>query len=316
MFSILRSLFTSFLGIQDTHTNESPTMSFETDLGPFEPDICDVVVVKQMLVSTGQIPIEIVDEIIDFAQYWPHVSATSEAVVARGSTPKQDVFVLRTPPLRAAAAESSRSHERLSSPLPTFRAKHPVREIVWTLKSHDQGWSGEPPDTHGTYRCSHTWFDACIDRPLPNFFLSPSVTEATYSDSLLHKPAPLPSDPRPDDRSPQVQAEILRDAGFATVQPPIFPAEEGLEGDYHLQHNVQSKAQPTEHRIVWSYLDNMDPATSGQELSDVGKGSRSGDGTFVRCLQAGDCIALWARARYPAWSNFLDSASVSVYFAI
>jgi hypothetical protein len=38
------------------------------------------------------------------------------------------------------------------------RTKHPVRKIVFTIKSHDQGWGGEHFENRD-YEGSYTWFD-------------------------------------------------------------------------------------------------------------------------------------------------------------
>lgn len=37
------------------------------------------------------------------------------------------------------------------------RTEYPVRKIVFTIKSHDQGWGGEHFDQE--YKGSYTWFD-------------------------------------------------------------------------------------------------------------------------------------------------------------
>jgi len=47
---------------------------------PYEPSILDVIVVKAMLTKTlhtrslHKLPPELVDSIVDFAEYWPHTS--------------------------------------------------------------------------------------------------------------------------------------------------------------------------------------------------------------------------------------------------
>jgi hypothetical protein len=46
---------------------------------------------------------------------------------------------------------------------PTPRLVNPVRKVVFKIKSHDQGWGGDP-DAKGTYKASWTWFDAGLER--------------------------------------------------------------------------------------------------------------------------------------------------------
>jgi hypothetical protein len=38
---------------------------------------------------------------------------------------------------------------------------HPVRKVVFTITSKDQGWSSSP-GSHGTYENSWTWFEAVV----------------------------------------------------------------------------------------------------------------------------------------------------------
>jgi hypothetical protein len=45
----------------------------------------------------------------------------------------------------------------------TPKGEFPCRKIVFTLKSHDQGWGGSFGDK-GTYRGSFTWFDVGLER--------------------------------------------------------------------------------------------------------------------------------------------------------
>lgn len=41
--------------------------------------------------------------------------------------------------------------------------EHPCRKIVFSMRSRDQGWSGDRAN-HGTYKASWTWFDAGLER--------------------------------------------------------------------------------------------------------------------------------------------------------
>ncbi len=40
-----------------------------------------------------------------------------------------------------------------------LKGDHPCRKIVFTIKSHDQGWGGGR-ENRGTYKGSYSWFDA------------------------------------------------------------------------------------------------------------------------------------------------------------
>lgn len=64
----------------------------------YSPTIKDVFCVKATL--RVKLPLEIIDAIIDFAEYWPHVtSRMKERMVISGSSSKEDIDCLRTPPL-------------------------------------------------------------------------------------------------------------------------------------------------------------------------------------------------------------------------
>lgn len=77
---------------------------------PFQdPTVEDVFRVKAILQAATPLPLEIVDTIIDHAEYWPRTTSfTQLSVSARGSTYKEDVFVV---------CSSRPSHLRESLPL-------------------------------------------------------------------------------------------------------------------------------------------------------------------------------------------------------
>ncbi|MCJ1426225.1 hypothetical protein MMC29_004128 [Sticta canariensis] len=49
----------------------------------------------------------------------------------------------------------------LSTPALTARSARLLREVVFTIRSHDQGWSSFP-EHHGTFENSWTWFEAVV----------------------------------------------------------------------------------------------------------------------------------------------------------
>jgi hypothetical protein len=81
-------------GTQATKSPKTP----DTEGSAHEPTIADVLVVKAMLTKGLSLPIEIIDTIVDLAEYWPHTTAkASLAPIARGNSPrgKEDVLVVR-----------------------------------------------------------------------------------------------------------------------------------------------------------------------------------------------------------------------------
>ena len=53
-----------------------------------EPSIVDVIVVKAMLTKALSLPPEIIDRIVDLAEYWPHTTTelNGTTVIARGNS--------------------------------------------------------------------------------------------------------------------------------------------------------------------------------------------------------------------------------------
>jgi hypothetical protein len=79
-------------GKQATESPKTP----DTEGSAHEPIIADVLVVKAMLTKGLSLPVEIIDTIVDLAEYWPHTTAeTSSAPMAHGSSTKENVFVVR-----------------------------------------------------------------------------------------------------------------------------------------------------------------------------------------------------------------------------
>ena len=130
----------------------------------WQPAIVDVLKMRNILVkaSMNGLPLELINTIFDYAEYWPHVSASKrKPIVARGNSSHQDVLIIRTPPI-CALATAGCEDDSLGLPEPTLL--HPVRKVVFRLRSHDQGYSSEAQDTRGTYQASYTWFDTEIDK--------------------------------------------------------------------------------------------------------------------------------------------------------
>jgi hypothetical protein len=51
-------------------------------------------------------------------------------------------------------------------------------------------------------------------------------------------------------------------------------------------------------------------------LEGMGRGSETGNGDFVRSLQIGDVVTVWARARFPGWANLVEELRVDMYWAV
>ncbi|KAG7090462.1 hypothetical protein E1B28_009578 [Marasmius oreades] len=128
-------------------------------LGPrdFSPSENDVVQVRFVLLNF--LPRELVDIIIDEAEYW------CRACIGE-----------RNEKLKILACPYNQHDARLcyllTQPIPgndnlEERRPRKVRKVVFNTKSHDQGWGGPPTEEleeYGPYHGSFTWFEAGIVR--------------------------------------------------------------------------------------------------------------------------------------------------------
>lgn len=258
----------------------------------------------------SKLPAELVDKIIDDASYWLHSSVYLERCltvpVRREGGSVEDVMYMRTLPLGIRGTDgdfnllekdfedgSAWTKElRLGGPddllYSTTTLSHPCRKIVFQLWSNDQGWGGER--SNGPYKASYTWFDVGIEKAQTSIFTNNTVDWPAY---LLFKE--------------EVDAfPIQRD-----VTKPFLPS------DTTLQKNAMAIKYTTKHAVVWHFLDSFDKESAvAIEAGKLGRGPGTLDGKFVRNMQVGDCITLWARARFPGWENCVKKAKITVYWAV
>ncbi|KAI9812764.1 MAG: hypothetical protein M1827_004520 [Pycnora praestabilis] len=222
------------------------------------------------------------------------------------------------------------------------RGRHPCRKIVFQIWSHDQGWSGEDRNTHGTYHPSYTWMDVhaestsvkvdnsheSLEDPLTgeadkgskivSVIESYIPWENRYHHLYNDRPPRPPRPPRPSRSS---------SSGFESIEPFKMSFHPKLAKDqpFHpflppqtrLQSNLQSTETTTHHTITWSYDDGIDEDDlEADGFFASGRGKRTLDGAFVRSLDVGDCVTLWARARFPGWSNTVEAAKIEVFWAV
>ncbi|SJL09037.1 uncharacterized protein ARMOST_12413 [Armillaria ostoyae] len=113
------------------------------------PSDGDVISVK--LILNSYLPVEIIDDILDLAQYWARIRERrridlgAKTVLAGETFPKAEWCYLVSPPIPQDAK---------------------VRLVKFVIESCDQGVGGEP-EHRGTYEGSWTWFEAAIIRGEP-----------------------------------------------------------------------------------------------------------------------------------------------------
>ncbi len=71
--------------------------------------------------------------------------------------------------------------------------------------------------------------------------------------------------------------------------------------------------------ITWRYDDDVDADDDQAKAANDNAIARKGsglNGAFVRQLEVGDCIALWAKGVEGPWMNVIDRVKISVYWAV
>lgn len=209
------------------------------------------------------------------------------------------------------------------------RDAHPCRKIVFHIKSHDQGWGGGHGDK-GTYRGSFTWFDVGRERvkavDMDTFPLVPedsAYTELRNRLNTSHFEQRIGGENErqhlrwdveavdPLFRSPR-DGESMDDYMRNAKQDHPF-----LPHDKSIQKNLTAVRETQEYEIVWRWNDDIDPNSQDAEaLEGVGRGKATSNGEFVRGLELGDIVTVWARARFPGWSNNIEEARMDIYWAV
>ncbi|KAE8150986.1 hypothetical protein BDV25DRAFT_153494 [Aspergillus avenaceus] len=137
------------------HSAESDSPEQEEEYNPSLEDVLKTRYILRWKTTPEGLPAEIVDIIIDSAEYWPSVEvATNDA---SHITQDKDRVVVRTTPLCYDASTLGDSPRILA-----HRTAHPCRKIVFSISSHDQGFGGGGP--RGSFTHSYTWFDTELVR--------------------------------------------------------------------------------------------------------------------------------------------------------
>ncbi|KAI2639409.1 hypothetical protein GGS21DRAFT_538133 [Xylaria nigripes] len=275
----------------------------------------DCVEVKSILAKATLFPPEVVDIVMDFAEYWAcSVASIDFSMTASGcreiygSSANENQFILRTKPLGLTAWHSSDNDLlRKSAPAlklekeypreelerfvdgPPLALAHPFRKVVFDIVSRDQGW--------GSDSNSWTWFDAGIDRFDKGHVCSNRI--ANSSELTPTACAVRPIWPTLHENESKYNHELL----------PV--------ANHKIQCNQLKQKDWQHHHVEWSWTDDVDPESSAsQELDEIGRGSGTGDGSFVRNLKVGDMVTIWGRARFPGWTNRVQRAEIRVYWAL
>ena len=210
---------------------------------------------------------------------------------------------------------------------PTPKLVHPVRKIVFTTKSKDQGWSStRNRGDKGEYEASWTWFEAGLERfDKEQICESSSPLVGRFRLTRAGEPH-CPPDLRYN--SPKAPAPSLPLCALRSIQPTVQPNDKDGEYEYHqpllpsdeytVQRNKTANKQWQYNVVTWSWEDNVDPESEeAKELEkDKGRGKATATGEFVRSLKLGDVITIWGKARFPGWANQVEKVKIDIYWAV
>ncbi|RPB06631.1 hypothetical protein P167DRAFT_580246 [Morchella conica CCBAS932] len=103
----------------------------------------DVLIVRKMLRTALGLPVKSVDRILDLSEYWVMTEVERE----------EYKFIEEHDELIPYISLQIKSHLRF-----------PVRKIIFTIRSHDQGWTTRDDSSNGqgSYHASLTWFEAAV----------------------------------------------------------------------------------------------------------------------------------------------------------
>jgi hypothetical protein len=255
-----------------------------------EPSPTDIATVKNYMVRAGNLPTEIVDKIMDEAEYWTCSTITVSYDGGReiyGATQSQDQFLMRTDPIGLASLSLDDHRNQVTRarrvqsefPLETLQGlagepilEHPCRKVVFDISSHDQG-SCTYPDA-GNW----TWFSAGVER----FDRASAPAERANGD--LEK----------------IPIDAVLDT-ISAIWPSVGSGGNGYHHDLPPQHghcikyNNQADGNTQHHHIEWLWTD------------DTG---------FVNNLKLGDIITVWGHARFQGWVNHIEEVTVKVLWAV
>lgn len=332
----------------------------------YNPSPVDIGIVRIMLARAMKIPPTLIDEIFEHAEYW--ASSSNEVdfnlehqapMTISGSRQRENTFLLRSFPigLTGIRAKQDLSEELAydlneAKPLP-LQAEHepsyfaeladyptpklvsPVRKIVFSMRSHDQGWASGDRAWKGTYKGTWTWFEAGLERFDKEQTCDPLCTYDVRHKSQTTTASPLPVcalraihpeiEPAPPKaKEPEDDTQRKLDTEDSDPEPeedadPGFRYIHPLHANpkWTIQQNKRATRDWQDHKVTWHYHDHAKAESDeGKQLEEMGRGRETGDGEFVRGLKMGDVVTVWGKARFPGWENTVEKVKIQVYWAV
>lgn len=269
-------------------------------LEPWVLDYEDVLEARTLLEGRG-LPMELVLDILDHAEYWP----MRQFSTTPGSTVKVAATMFRSS-AAGLCLDADIFNDPVVNDLRANGEKVRIKAIQFQIRSRDQGWTSEP--TRGTFSTS-SWLEASILRGVESH--STTFPPSCWLDSVF--------------ASPESFQYHVTSRGWQLVRRPEHAEQgpQGGEGDlaWYLQGNrVATQGRAEEYDVLWTH-----DTYGGNE------GSGRGD-DFLHALKEGDRLLVWARAKvrrlpmpnvielmlifeqWPGWQCIVESVNITVYY--
>ncbi|EEP78308.1 predicted protein [Uncinocarpus reesii 1704] len=175
-----------------------------------------------------RLPVEIVDIILDHAEYWPSIETTLDK--ARIIRQDQDAEILRTGGLCYAPTTPA-----IKPRILPHRTVHPCRKIIFTVTSHDQGWGGDHRG-QSLYEHSYSWFDAYR---IPAFHPASNETQQTPADLVAQYQKIYEEEHRPRFEASANFLPSKMAVRQAQTQHIIWHYRDGMESDSTVAREIE-----------------------------------------------------------------------------
>ncbi|KAI1305067.1 hypothetical protein F5Y03DRAFT_356414 [Xylaria venustula] len=243
----------------------------------YSPTVDDVINVRRMLTEPGignyTVPMEIAVIILSLASYHPYKSNTKRL---------KRIYEANEFWRPGPAASVTGLYLTLATlPVPLTVAK--PKSITFQTKSADQGWADN--GGNGTYRNSHTWYEASILRPRSEASMA-AVLSNTYDMTNFA----TPGDAR----------EQLWDHGWDMV-------ERNGTVVWRVHNNITACREYRHYRVDWV----AGVPTKVDDPRAIGDGQG-----FLELLKPSDVVVLWARAEEQAWINKIREATIEIEYEV
>jgi hypothetical protein len=285
------------MGLTSSTLASEPTIK-----APYRPRPKDVLQARFALMHF--VPRELADSIIDFAQYWPSVCSNMERkldMIANSESEAEWSYLITPPILPDSSSLTDADHPTDTTKdgwKDVFDITPKIKRVRFSIVSHDQGWSDSEAQFKNTYKATFSWFEASILRCNPKI-PSPLIREMSAAPFNFR----------------QFSAGVLLGELRApqVVDTPRWLVQKNRHASYVVQ----------QHEVIWTDDDVYGEADHSRLLSTPDSrdapneltGSGNGNG-FLRELQLGDRVVLWARSRHPGWANHIYSAEVEVSYSV